>query len=394
MTVIDDVEVVLLDDAAPTSRTVELRPRRRWRELALVVAAIAAVVGVGLVGDDEAEEAEASPTTTTSERRSTTTSRTATTRRPALAQPTTTRRPSTTTSWPQLEAGTGPVLPGEPSRNVIGLITANGLVTMIDLATGDRCRTRPAADGVWMIGLPAVAGMFLVQSGHSVLGIDRSCAVTDLDVDLGPGYPVTATAERFWLAMGEHGEQLVEHALPDGTPTGREVLLPRYTGATSLVLGDDLVVGASGRMTLVDPDTDERRDLGPGNPLATHGSVVAYMDCPEMRCALGILDVATGERRVVDGVEPVSWELSTFSADGRMLRVPVPGDHEPSTAVIDLQTDEVWILDEPVQSAQITADDRWLIAVHLGEVVAFRIGSDERVRLLDGFRDVQGFALL
>ena len=397
MTVIDDVEVVLLDDDAPTSRTVELRPRRRWRELALVVAAIAAVVGVGLVGDDEGEDAAASPTTSSTERRSTSTTRArpSTTRRAALVQPSTTRRQTTTTTWPQHEAGTGPILPGGPSGTTVGLVTGNGLVTMVDLDTGDRCTLKVGRDGAWMAGLPPVGGLLLVQSSDVLLGVDRGCAATELDIDLNTGYPVTATSERFWIATGEYGQHLVEHRLPGGEATGREVDLPRYTGASSFILGDDLVIGANGRMTLLDPDTDERRDLGPGNPLATRGSVVAYADCPELRCGLAVLDVSTGERRVIPGVEPVSWDPSTFSADGRLLRVPVPGSgDEPSSAVIDLQTDEVWVLDESVQGPQITPDDRWLVAMHRGEVVAFRIGSDERVALPDGFRDVQGFALL
>ncbi|HEX4905097.1 MAG TPA: hypothetical protein VFU93_06580 [Acidimicrobiales bacterium] len=394
----DDVEVVLLDDAGPTTRTVQLRPRRRGRELVLVAAAIAAVVGVGLVGGDDDEDAGASPTTTTSERRSTTTrARTATTRRPALAQPTTTRRPTTTTTWPQLEAGSGPLLPDADADLRLAVLHGNGVVTVASVHTGDRCRMLLSTNGAyvpWEVTLP-VDGL-LAQTDTTIHVVDRACAMREL-FDVRDSYPVAVGPDRAWMASGS-GQRILERALPSGDLTGRSFDLPRYTFTTVVALGDALVVGASGEMTLVDPTTDERRSLGPGTPLAVHGTRLALVECPELRCRLAVVDVASGERRTYADVEPGAWDRSHFSADGRLLRVPVAGrdEYQPSTAVVDLETGTSRVFDEPLMRTAFTPDGRWLVGqAGSGALVAHDLlGGAGRVELLPEIRDVQGFALL
>lgn len=382
----------LVDDAGPTARTVELRPRRRGRELVLVVAAIAAVVGVGLVGGDDDEDAAAAPTTTT------TRARTTTTREPELTQPTTTRRPTTTTTWPQLEAGTAPLLPGAGPDVRLAVLHGNGIVTVAALDTGDRCRMLLSRNGAyvpWEVTLPADG--ILAQTDTTIHVVDRACAARVL-FEVRDAYPVAAGADRVWLGSGGDGQHLVEHALPSGAPTGRTYDLPRHTFTTVVALGDDLVVGASGEMTVVDPSTDERRSLGPGTPLAAHGTRLALLECPELRCRLAVLDVASGERRTYADIAPGAWDRSHFSADGRVLRVPVAGrdEYQPSTAVVDLETGAARVFDEPLMRTAFTPDGRWLVGqAGSGELVAHDLlGGAGRVALLPEIRDVQGFALL
>lgn len=382
----DDVEVVLVDDPnAPSARTVELRSRGRGRELLLVVVAIAAVVGVGLIGDAGDDSATATPTTST--KRTTTTERGSTT----------SRAPTTTTTWPQHEIGTGALLPDVPTGLHLAALDGNGVVTIIDVGTGDRCRNRVATDGGWMVwNVPTVAGRLLVQTGAGSIGVDRSCGVHELGVNMEHGYPAAAGADRVW--MGPHeGGALVEHRLPDGERTGRTVDLPRFGGPNAVVVGDRLVIGLQGEMTLVDPDTDERRDLGAGTPLTSHGNLVAVTICPKLECRLALIDVDTGSRRILRGVSPTAWDQPVFSADGRLLRVPVEGTsrEQPASAVVDLETGSVRVIDVMLNGAQFTSDNRWLLGMVNGEIVAYSlVEQNVNVVLAPDLNAVQGFALL
>lgn len=383
----DDLEVVLVDHRdAPSTRTVELRSRGRGRELLLVVAAIAAVVGVGLIGDAGDDGATATPTTTSTKRTTTT--------EPGS---TTSRAPRTTTTWPQHEMGTGALLPEVPTGLHLATLDGSGVVTVIDVSTGDRCRNRVANDGGWMVwNVPAIAGRLLVQTGSGSIGVDRSCGVHELGVNMEHGYPAAADADRVW--MGPHeGGQLVEHRLPSGERTGRTVDLPRFGGPNAVVVGDRLVIGMQGEMTLVDPDTDERRDLGAGTPLASHDNLVAVTTCPKLECRLGLIDVDTGSRRILRGVTPTAWDQPVFSADGRLLRVPVEGTsrEQPASAVVDLETGSVRVIDVMLNGAQFTSDNRWLLGLVNGDIVAYSlVDEDVKVSLAPELNSIQGFALL
>ena len=399
MTVTDDVEVELLDDDAPgSSRIVELRPRSRWRELALALAAVVAVVGVGLVGDDGDDEATAAPATTSSTRR---VERPTTTRRPVASV----RRPRTTTSTTRPgeirhAAGAGAALPELPMT--LAVLGSDSVVMMTDLVTGDRCWVRPSATShgdAWMPwSTPVIAGGLLVQANDRTVIVDDACTISEVAIDFRNGYPVAASAERLWMGSGD-GSRLVEHALPSGEKTGRTYELPRNAAVNSVVAGEDLIIGVNGSMTLVDPATDSRRDLGTGTPLAAHGALLAFSTCPELRCRVGLLDLVTGEQRTVDGVQPTFWEPSHFSADGRLLVVAIAGSgrDQSATAVIEIESGTVEVFDVGLARPLLSPDGRWLLGQVGSGVVAYDLAADgERLprHLLRDVMNVQGFGLL
>jgi hypothetical protein len=397
----DDLEVELVDAPEPGTRTVELRPRRRSRELLLVLAAVGVVAGVGLVGDGGDEDAQAAPTTTSTRRGVPGTqeqddARTSTTRR-RPPRSTTTRGPTTTVSWPQRTPGTGPILPGEAVGTSVGVINARGQVIVIDLDTGDRCETEPERDGVWAPWSFPTLGRMFVQAGATMQAIDEQCAMTAIEVDGSNTYASTWTEHTVWVMTGDSQQSVYEISIDTGKRTGREVALPRFNGAMVVAIGDDLVLGTAGSMTLVDPDTDERTDLGTGNPLAAHGTRLAFYACPESRCRLGILDIATGERHLLDTIEPVSWDTSVFSPNGRYLRTSVPGEREgePSPALVDLETGTVRVLESVVYGAQFTPDSQWLIGIENARVIAVKVdGTVPNIEIAPDIRDVQNLSLL
>lgn len=384
----DDLEVVLVDGpGAESTRTVELRPRRRGRELLLVAAAVAVVGGVGLLGDG-GDDIAATPTTTSTRRAEA---------RPERERPrTTTTRRATTTTWPQFEAGTGPLLPGAPTSTHIGVISGSGSVTIVDLDSGDRCETLPSRQGVWgSWNHQTPSGHLLVQTAGGIIAIDRACAMTPLSVDVADAYVAAGNADRVWLTS-HAGHSLQEVVLPGGEATGRTVEVPRFNIATVFAAGDDVVVAAAGDMTLIDPDTRARRSLGVGQPLATHGDVLAFSTCPEARCRLGLMNVRTGRRRLLGEVEPAPWSPSTFSGDGRYLLVSVAGrrSDQPIGAIVDTRAGSARLLDSPVQLGVFTADSRWLIAGTDGRLEAYRVDEAVPAVPLEDLSGAQSLALL
>lgn len=386
----DDLEVVLVDGpGAASTRTIELRPRRRGRELLLVGVAVAVVGGIGLLGDGGEDGIAAAPTTT-STRRSVSTSG------PERERTTSTRRSTTTTTWPQFHAGTGPLLPGGPTSTHIGMISGSGTVTIVDLDTGDRCETLPSRQGAWgSWGHQAPTGHLLVQTGAGIIAVDRDCAMAPLSVDVADEYVAAAAGDRVWLTSHD-GARLHEIALPGGNETGRTVDVPPFNMGMVLAAGDNLVIAAAGDMTLIDPDTGARRSLGAGQPLATQGDVLAFATCPEARCRLGIMDVRTGTRRLLGDVQPVLWSSSAFSPDGRFLLVPVAGARRevPVGAILDTRTGSARELDAPVDQGVFTADSRWLIAVTGDRLQAHRVDEREPGIWLEGVNGAQSLVRL
>lgn len=389
----DDLEVELVDAPDLGVRTVELRPPRRRKELLLVVAAVAVVAGVGLIGDGGDGDAQATPTTTSTRRDD---ERTSTTRRRS-PRSTTIPRPTTTTSWPQFEAGTGTLLPGELTGAKVGLVTSTGQIVVVDLDTGERCRTAEYRNGLWVPWSFPTPGRMYAQTGAELIAVDDRCATTVLPVNANESWAAAATDRSVWLMVGSSEQRLIEIALDTGERTGRDVAVPRYQGATVVGLGDDLVLEVSGQMTLVDPDTDERTDLGVGTPLAATDSRLAYVTCPELRCHLAVLDVTTGEHRVTPDIEPVTWEPAQFSSDGRHLRVAVPTDQQdqPTTAIVDVETGELRALGTALYSSSFTPDGQWLVGLENGRAIAVKVdGTVPNIEIAPDISSVQNLALL
>jgi hypothetical protein len=370
----EDLPVVYFDDEGRRAdrAVVELRHRRPWKELLLVVTGIAAVLGIGLLGDGDRDGDE-----TAADRTTTTTHTTASRQR---ARSTTTGTyVATTTSLPRHDPGAGPLLPG-PTATFLAFTNGTGLVTVVDLDTGDQCVNRPPGQGAW---LPFVArsidGRALLQTTTGVATIDATCSVRSIGEGAN-AFTAAVTDEAVWL-LANDGTELVE-VTADDRVRGR-VELPAGAGPTIVAAGRRLVLNVAGSMTLVDPASDGRRDLGAGSPIAAVGDTLAYVACPELRCSIVLLDLDTGRRRsiAVGAVAPLPYGPAAFSPDGRLLMVAVAGapGRNPRPAVIDIATGDTSTVDVE-ELVGFTHDGGWLIARQYGRIVGLRPdGSGEQV---------------
>lgn len=369
----DVVDVELVGD---DGRTVELGgggdgPRRRRPELLLVVLAIAVVLALIAIDGGDGGSVAAPPTSTTTERRTTTTRRTTSTRVP---------RPTTTTSWPQLIAGTGPLLPAT-TGTAVALVELGGTIVILDLDTGDRCRTAVDRDGAWLPWSQAMRRDVIVQTNRELVVVDRQCALRELGFGTGDSWVTAAGSETVWLGGGDTDQHFVEHSIVDEQPTGREITLPGNTSVYVVVLDDRAVFSVSGEMTLVEPD-DRRRSIGTGTPLAGAGDVLLYLTCPELRCTLIALDVDRGRRTTIDAT-PSGWETPALSPDGRWARVSVDRSGLARPALLDLGTGAVRELSTRLQLSVFSADGRWLLAVEGDHLLAAAVDDPDAIVELD-----------
>jgi hypothetical protein len=391
----EDVPVVLVDEAGvpPTVTTAEVdlgRPRRPVREILLAVAAVAVVAGVGLVGGGGDDGEQAMPTPSTTERRSPRPQaiedwrRTSTTTRPS-------DRPTTTTTVFSRTAGTGPLLPGDATGTVLAYVDNTNTAVVVDLDSGDRCRVRlPDSDGMWSPWPNQVrlATMF-VTTNQRLLEVDRSCAVTERDSRFDNGWPAVVVGDSVWLADNE-GRTIAESDIRTGERSGRSIALPVFGGAAFQAVDGGIVIGVQGEMTLVDPDTDERTPLGTGTPLAAAGRHVVYLACPALECGIGVHDLDTGDRRLIDDVQAVPWEPSATSADGRYVRITEQLQDSSGTVrslVVDVATAEV-VREANLNTAAFSDDGEWLIGLRHGDLVAIRIDDGLELPL-----DIEGHAV-
>lgn len=394
----EEVPVVLVEDGVPRVTTTEVeldRPRRPRRELLLVVLAVAVVAGVGLVGggDGTGDPQDAATPPTTARRGPRTESvaeyrATSTTTRPRPPR-------ATTTSTIELLAGRGPMLPTR-SGTTLGLLDHSGGVTILDVDTGNRCRTVPSRGGVWMpwssgIELP----LMVVQANTTLMTIDRACAATDVRGDTSMGWPAAITGGTVWMVDHHDQGSIAEVDLRTGERTGRSIELPAYAGVQAAGDADGLVLGVSGSMTYVDLERDERRDLGAGMPIGLRDGMLVYSSCPALECHVATLDLATGARRAIEGIGNVTpWDTATFSTDGHHARVSIANQSGEATGtVIDLRTGSVVLRTELVGGV-FSADGRWLIGLQRGNVVAVALDGDTSLELDIGPRAIQGLTVI
>ena len=366
----EEVPVVLLEDGVATVTEAEVRlggtppPRRRVRELLLVLAVVAVVAGVGLLGDDGGDDVAAPPSTSTS-RPSTTRPRP----RPSTTRPHT--RPTTTTTAAMTTTiGTGPLLPGDPTGTTLAFVDSAGAVTVADLDTGDHCRVHLPDNGVWpMFPGNGTLPIYALQTDRGAVAVDRHCGVAPMGTRRGSGWPLAVTGDRMWI-VDDEGYVVREHSISEDRPTGREIDVPGFTGIFAVTLEDDLVIAAMGEMTLVDTDSERRTGLGPGHPLAARNGRVYFTACPELRCHVGAVDVATGRRTVLADLRVVPWEAGAISSDGRFLRVVV--DEGAGAVVLDTESGAV-VTTRDLHTTAFTSDGRWLVGVRDGRLAAVRL---------------------
>jgi len=384
------VEIELVDERAPaTTRTIEVgRPHRRARELLLVAVAAVVLLGIGVLGGGDDGETvlpgERRRNTIPYEDFSTTT--------------TTARRTTTTTSWPQYTAGTGPMLPGPPTATALGVLDGRGLLTVVDLDTGDRCQVSVSRDGsAWFpwphpVGAPDL--VLHVNGGLRV--VDRACG--NRPFVTGSGWPAVVTAASVWMHSESVPSRIDEISRTTGEATGRTMDLQSHTRATLLAAGGSLVVGVIDHMALVDGE-GRTTDLGTGTPIAAGDNLVAFVTCPEIRCRLGLLGLRSGARRHLDIPALTFWEANGLSPDGRVLAVAVnddvPRPTQPATALVDVETGRFRVLDLSPQGTSFSADSRWLIGSRGSTIVAVAVERpDDEVELDLRFTGVQSLAVL
>ena len=326
----DEPTVELVEDGPPP------RHPARWPQLALLGTAVVVVIVVGLLdrgGDDETSL----PTTTT-------------------------------TSLPRFENGDGPLLPDAVDTAVL-TVGPTGLVTVHDLASGSRCVNAAGGQDTW-IPFPSrpITSTVALQTDNRLTLVDSRCTLRPIAIN--DGYPVAMTDDAVWY-MQDDGQVLREVRL-DGR-AGRRVDAPANVGPV-LAAGDRLVLTAAGSMTLVDPATGARRDLGTGQAIAATRSTVAVLSCPRLQCRLSMLDLASGRRRALADPRLGVVGGGTFSPDGTRF---VGATMQGKVVAVDLRDGSTADLDAD-QPIGFTADSSWVLVQSTGNVIAIRPDGTNR----------------
>ncbi|MEA3056975.1 MAG: hypothetical protein QOD30_2407, partial [Actinomycetota bacterium] len=330
-----------------------------------------------LVGRLDSGEHETSLPTTTSTLAGTTTQHSTTTG----------THVATTTSLPRFELGSGALL-DEAAGSYVVTTDGGELVTVIDLATGDRCINR-AGVGAWIpFRTGALPDRVVIGTPSGVATVDASCNIQQIDGG-ADGYPAAIGRNGVWTVSGT-GNVLNEHRY-DGA-VGHHIDLPMSSGPTVVEVGGRVVVGINGSMTLVDPATRRQRDLGPGIPATAQGNRLAYSSCHLLRCALVVLDVRTGARQTIDDerVASNSW-AAAFSPDGRYIGVTAA---DGRAAIIDLRSEDVTWIDVAQQVIGFTGFSRWVLVTDGQRVYAVHPDGTDEHPIASAMRNSNGSAVI
>jgi len=375
-----DEPVDLIDDGwAGATEVTRTKERRRWPEALLVVAALAVVVGIGAAGGGDGDDETDMPRTTSTTVRRTTTS-------------TTPRPTTTTTTWPLRVAGTGSVLGPDAAPTGTALVVAEERsVVVLDLDSGDLCRTDGRAGGSWFPPYQGTAPeVELHDNGGRSLVIDRDCDLRPANLDFDGSWVVARTETATWVMEDGPAQQLVEHT-PDGGER-RRIDVPAFSG--SVVDRDWLVIALAGEMVAIDLHGGPDFGLGSGFPLGVGGGRLVATRCERLDCSMVMIDIATGRARTLDLPRPVQWEPAVLSPDARWLTFAVAEEDGNARPVLaDLETGRV--TDTRGGPCQFTTDSRWLLCVRPSVVEAVDLASGRIVDLTDRFRrPTNGFAVM
>jgi hypothetical protein len=358
--------VEILDDS-PAATTVHLQRRgRRWKEVVLLAVVVAGIAGVGLMGDGDEPEAAAHPTTT--DRPSTTSTTTEHTQLTVRHIP----APTTTTSWPQVVHGTGPMLPTRTNTYVL-TTSGSGYVSVLDVDTGDECTNDPAGSNAWSGNVfGELDGAGLIQTEEGWTRVDARCGVRTIE-PAGDAWPTAFGRNTFWLYENT-GAFLAE--MSGFGRTGREVHVRADQGGV-ISTDSGLVIGAGGLMTLVDADTGARTDLGPGNPVAAVGNDLVFITCPLLDCRMSVMDVRDGRARRIDTDRATTfnaWSSGIISNDGRFVGIMATSDDGPlmRPTIIELRSGKTTHLPGDAFLG-FSADGAWAFAVQNGQVIGSSI---------------------
>lgn len=323
--------------------------------------------------------------------------------RPAPVDPAVfSQRPLTVVDTMETRGG-GPVLPETTDRTLLVLEPVG--MRLVDLRTGSHRLLRTVDTG---LGSPS--GDVIVTDRGVLVGVGGD--VVRLEVGSRPVR--LATDHRLVSAGGDRSTWL--HTTDDSATGGTATLL-RHDGmvlarlvvpqGTRPIAGTArrLVVGGPGTVAVLGID-GSRRVIANGDPLASDGRRVAWVDCADDRACAVVLGTVDDADRVRTTLTPtdrlaIGPPAGAFSPDGRWLAVPLPrqgsGEAAWSIAVLDTTTGiEALRLRGHADTMQIpmawSPDARWLVADLLEGMVAWQPGRDEL--LLGGQRaGVLGLAM-
>lgn len=322
---------------APDGRIVEVGPGRstKRRDVGLLVAVVALVAGVGFLGDDGGghggaeQDAEAI---------------TSTTRRRTTATPS--RRPSTTTTLPTepvvtFTEGTGPVAGGAPTGSAI-VSTQGDEIVVVDLDTGRSCEIEVpgARSGALWVGRGS-GDRANVNSNRGALTVTSACAVQELGgSEVTEVLPSDRPGHVWKMRHLGQGLELVEEA-DDGTPSGRQVHLPAWTGTIHPVAGG-FVTDVFGSVTLVPTDGGAAREIAKGFSIAAGRDRVAVVECRAFDCDVAIVGIDGRELLRRESARPaVGWQTGALSPDGRWLAyLTLEDEPVPQAVLVDLRAGE------------------------------------------------------
>lgn len=371
------------DDAPPDGDLVEVGPpagRRRWRDAAVLLAAVALVAGIGLTGDGGTETADADPTTSTTRRR-----------RPPRA-PRTPRITTTTVpvGIPRAVPGTGPVLDG-PTGSAVAFAGHDSEVTVLDLDSGGRCEVGLGrGTGAWV---QRTDGIEALVHADGPMAVAADCSLRPLPAREAQEIFPTGDPDRYWsVEWGPGGMRLVE-VDGEGTPVAEAIPLPGSNGAVRLVDGG-VVVDVFGSATFIDRRSHTDRHLGHGTAIAAARDRIVLVECEGLRCDVVVRDLRGRELARVEHLQPTpGWEAAALSPDDRLLAVLVTQATElPWVTVVDLATGARHALVRthggPIA---FTADGRYVVTTTGAGVVAAPVAGGEPTLLAPG---AQSFVVL
>lgn len=341
--------MLLGDDPSPPDKQSR---RARWVDPVGLVAIVAGMIAVGLLGDRGQKDPAPEPTTTT-----------------AVAQ-------TSTTAVVGPGTGTPPSLDGGPlldrgKRTVLFLESPTPRI--VDIGAGTVRELAPLGTPPLVVALEH--GFVVPRNGTKQL-VRLSTGGDEVGtLDVQTSGLLRATDGSWWSIQdrGFKGFDLVEL---DEEFRFRERLvhIPRGAGVVGATT-NGFVVGHFNSITVVDPDTGEPRDLGRGDPIAAHGRTIARFVCRSLRCTIELVDSQTGRAAAIADLPDVqSYVRGQFSHDGRWFAVIVNSTDDAALLLIDTTQRRAQKIrqasDNPIA---FSADDDYLFVVADGALDAYEL---------------------
>jgi hypothetical protein len=277
-------------------------------------------------------------------------------------------------------------LAGAGGRTLI-VIEAGG-ARLVDLATGGHHVLRLADAG---LGTPT--GAVAVTARGTAIGVGRDVVRID-----PAARPVRLAVDHRLVSAGGP-TALWLHAVDDATGGGTATLLDD-SGTVLARLGvppgtrpiagtaERLVVGGPGTLAVVRTD-GSRRVIARGDPVASDGERVAWVDCADERACAVVMGTVDDPARIRTTAAPADLRVigpptGAFSPDGRWLALPRPPTAADGVAwhvvVLDTATGVEVARVDGTDAAHVpmawSPDGRWLVIETRDGLTAWQAGRD------------------